>query len=436
MNTLETLGQLERRLHVSVPLEQLNAEIQKRLQRLARTAKVPGFRPGKVPLKMIAQQYGSQVRSEVVSEAVQETFAEAVRTQNLRVAGYPHIEPKQTAEESGQFEYSATFEVYPEVVFGDVSRAIIVKPVAQIGATDVEHTIEILRKQRVKYDESVERAAQDGDRALVDFSGKIDGVEFQGGQAKDFPIVLGEGRMLPEFEAALSGMKVGESKAFTLKFPDDYHGPEVAGKTAEFTLTVKDVAQPRLPEIDADFAKALGVVDGDLDKLRAEIRTNLEVELKRKIEARLREQVMQVLKEISTLDVPRGLVEQETERMREQALAELKARGGNPDAIEVTPEMFRATAEDRVRMGLVLSEVVSRNNLGAQPEQVRARVDEAAQSYEQPEAVVAWHYQEAGRLAEFEAQALEHNVVQWVLSQAVVEEQATTFAELLAPQSA
>jgi trigger factor len=434
MNTLETLGQLERRLHVSVPLQQIDAEIHKRLQRLARTAKVPGFRPGKVPLKMIAQQYGPQVRSEVVSEAVQETFADAVRTQNLRVAGYPRIEPKATGDDAGQFEYSATFEVYPEVVIGDVSSVIIVKPVAQIGSADVEHTIEILRKQRVKY-ETIDRAAQDGDRVLADFSGKIDGVEFPGGQANDFAIILGEGRMLPEFEAALAGIKAGESKTFTLKFPDDYHGAEVAGKTAEFTLTVKGVAQPVLPDVDADFAKSLGVVDGDLDTLRAEIKANLEVELKRKIETRLREQVMQALKETSTLDVPRGLTEQEMLRMREQALAELKARGGNADESQVTPDMFRAAAEDRVRMGLVLSEVVSRNSLRAQSDQVRARVEEAAQTYEQPEAVVAWHYQEAGRLAEFEAQVVEHNVVEWVLGQAVVEEQATTFADLLAPQS-
>jgi trigger factor len=434
MNTLETLGQLERRLHVSVPLEQIDAEIQKRLQRLARTAKVPGFRPGKVPLKMIAQHYGPQVRSEVVSEAVQETFADAVRTQNLRVAGYPRIEPK-AGESAGQFEYSATFEVYPEVVIGDVSRAIIVKPVAQIGPDDVERTIEILRKQRVKYD-IVDRAAQNGDRVLADFSGKIGEVEFSGGQAKDFAIILGEGRMLPEFEAALAGTKAGESKTFTLKFPDDYHGAEVAGKTAEFALAVKSVAQPVLPEVDADFAKSLGVVDGNLDTLRAEIKANLEVELKRKVEARLREQVMQALKETSTLELPRSLVEQEMLRMREQALAEVKARGGNPDETEVKAEIFRTAAEDRVRMGLVLSEVVSRNNLRAQPEQVRARVEEAAQSYEQPEAVIAWHYQEAGRLAEFEAQALEYNVVEWVLGQAVVEEQATTFAELLAPQPA
>jgi trigger factor len=433
-NTLETLGQLERRLHVSVPLTQIDAEINKRLQRLARTARIAGFRPGKVPLKMVAQQYGSQVRSEVIGDTVQETFSDALRTQNLRIAGYPRIEPKPMAEGSSDFEYSATFEVYPEVAINDLSATRVTRPIAEVTDADVDSTLGILRRQRATY-QPVERGAETGDRVLTDFLGKIDGVEFPGGQGKDFPILLGEGRMLPEFEAALPGMRAGESKSFNLLFPADYHGAEVAGKTAQFDLTVKEVSVPVLPEIDSEFAKTLGIADGDLEKLRAEITANLKLELKRKIEARLRDQVMQALKAAGELSVPNALIDQEAARMHEQAITDLKGRGVSAEQARLEPSMFRSAAEERVRLGLVLSEVVNRQKLQPKPEQIRTLVEEAAQSYEQPSAVVGWHYQEAGRLAEFEAQALEHNVIDWVLTQAQVSDEPTTFAALMAPQS-
>jgi len=243
--TLETLGQLERRLHVAVPIEQIEGEVQKRLARLAKTVKIAGFRPGKVPLKMVTQQYGPQVRSDVISDTVQSSLNDAIRAQNLRVAGYPRIEPKQPAAED-QFEFSAVFEVYPEIILGDLSGVKIMRPVADVSAVDVEHTLEVLRKQNVRY-ELVERSAQSEDRVMVDFSGRIDAVEFPGGQAKDFAITLGEGRMLPEFDTALTGMSAGETKTFKLVFPPGYHGREVAGRTAEFSLTVQSVARPILP---------------------------------------------------------------------------------------------------------------------------------------------------------------------------------------------
>jgi trigger factor len=281
--SLETLGELERRLTMSVPVAQIEREIAQRLARLAKNTKVPGFRPGKVPMKMVAQQYGPQVRSDVISDAVKATFTDALREQNLRIAGYPRIEPKTEAATPDLLEFSAVFEVYPEVRIGDLSDVTVERPLAHVGPDDVEQTIAMLRRQRTRY-ERVARGAATGDRVVVDFSGTIDGVAFPGGQASDFSIVLGEGRMLPEFETAVAAMKEGESTTFGLTFPADYHGKEVAGKIAQFSLTVKSVEAGHLPELDGDFVRTFGVASGELDDLKAEIASNLGLELKRKIE--------------------------------------------------------------------------------------------------------------------------------------------------------
>ncbi len=425
---LETLGTLERRLNMAVAVSQIETEVQKRLQKISRSAKMPGFRPGKVPLKMVAQQYGAQVQNEVFGEAIEQVFTAAVREQNLRIAGQPRFEPRQGGAE-GQIEVSATFEVYPEVVLKDLSAAKIERPSAQITAEDVTRTIEVLRKQRVRY-EPADRAAQADDQVTVDFTGTIDGVEFPGGQARDFHIVLGEGRMLPEFESALSGMKKGESKTFALNFPADYHGAEVAGKAAEFALTVKEVSAPILPAIDADFAKAFGIADGDLGRLSEEIGANLALELKRRVRARLREQVMQVLRQNAELEVPRALVEMEVARLYRSTMDDMKNRGVNTENSQLSPDLFRPGAEDRVRLGLILAHAVGCHGLDARPEQVKALVSEAAQSYEFPDEVVAWHYQQPERLSEFEAQAMEDNVIAWVLASAQVEDKPTSFKEL------
>jgi len=432
--SLETLGQLERRLNVAVPLTAIESEVAKRLARLAKNVKVPGFRPGKVPMKMVAHQYGTQVRSEVISDTVQATFNDAIRDQNLRVAGYPRIEPK-AASPSGedQLEFSAVFEVYPEIRIGDLSTVMITRPVAEVGPSDIDDTIQVLRKQRATY-APAGRPATLGDRVIVDFSGRIDGVEFPGGQAKDFAINLGEGRMLPEFEAAVTGMQAGEAKVFRLTFPTDYHGKDVAGKEAEFTLQVLSVSVPVLPEVDAEFARAFGVASSDVDELKAEIAANLRLELKRKIEARVKEQALSALRQKSEFAVPRSLVEAEAQNMARRMAAELQQQQGlKPEDTKLTPELFRASAEDRVALGLALGEVVRLHALEAKPEQVKALVQEAAQTYEQPEAVVRWHYEKAERLNEFEALAVERNVVDWVLAQAKVEDSPTTFAQLMGP---
>jgi trigger factor len=428
---LETLGQLERRLSVAVPVATIESEIEKRLARLAKTVKVAGFRPGKVPMKMVAQQYGPQVRSEVIGDAVQSSFAEALRGQNFRIAGYPRIEPKQASTE-GQLEFQATFEVYPEVKIGDLAGTPVERPVAEVTAADVDHTIDVLRKQRIRY-EPVARPAQAGDRVIVDFTGTIDGVEFPGGQAKDFPIQLGEGRMLPEFEAAVTGLASGETKTFPLTFPDDYHGKEVAGKQAQFALTVKSVDEGKLPAIDAEFAKAFGVASGSIDELRAEIGQNLALELKRKIENKVKEQAFAALRSKAEFALPKSLIEIEADGMMRKMADDLMRQGMKAEDVKLSPDLFRAGAEERVALGLAVGELVRSQGLAAKPDQVKSLVTEAAQTYEQPEAVVRWHYEKAERLAEFEALAVERNVVDWVLARASVVDKPATFADLMGP---
>ncbi len=428
---LETIGQLERRLSVAVPVATIETEIGKRLARLAKTVKVAGFRPGKVPMKMVAQQYGPQVRSEVIGDAVQSSFAEAMRGQNLRIAGYPRIEPKE-ASTDGQLEFQATFEVYPEVRIGDLAGASIERPVAEVAAADIDHTIDVLRKQRIRY-EPVARPVRAGDRVIVDFSGTIDGVEFAGGQAKDFPIVLGENRMLPEFEAALTGLSTGDSRTFPLTFPADYHGKEVAGKAAQFALTVKSVDEGKLPSVDSEFAKAFGVASGSVDELRAEIGQNLALELKRKIEGRVKEQAFAALRSKAEFALPKSLIEIEADGMMRKMADDLMRQGMKAEDVKLSPELFRASAEERVALGLAVGELVRTEGLAAKPDQVKALVAEAAQTYEQPEAVVRWHFEKAERLAEFEALAVERNVVDWILARARVVDKPSTFADLMGP---
>ncbi|HQR10528.1 MAG TPA: trigger factor [Casimicrobiaceae bacterium] len=434
--TVETLSQLERRLNVAVPRAQIEGEVEKRLARLAKTVKLPGFRPGKVPLKMVVQQYGQSVRSDVISDAVQSSFNEAVREQNLRVAGYPRIEPRQGAEGPGDaFEFSAVFEIYPEITLGDLGSIPIERPQVEVTAADVDRTLEVLRQQRAVF-EPVTRGAQAGDRALVDFTGTIDGEEFPGGQARDFSITLGEGRMLPEFEAALSGLAAGESRAFSLTFPADYHGKEVAGKIAQFSMTVKQVTAPNVPPLDTQFATAFGIKSGSVDELRAEVESNLKLELKRKLDAVLKEQALKSLRNAAQLTLPKSLVEQEALQLARRMAANLQQQGMKPEDIKLTPEMFRPQAEERVALGLILGEVVRRENLQARPEQVRALVQDVAQTYEQPDAVVRWHFEKPERLTEFEALAVEHNVVEWLLGQAKVTEVPKTFEALMGPAKA
>jgi len=428
---LETLGSLQRKLNVVVPMAEIDSEVENRLKRLSRTVKLAGFRPGKVPFKVVAQQFGPQVRQEVLGDTLQKSFGDAVNQQNLRVAGYPKFDAAPLGEGAAEFSYSATFEVYPEVVVGDVSKALVKRAKLEVSEADVDKTLEIMRKQRVSY-EAVDRVAGEGDRVTMDYVGTIDGVEFAGGKAQDQSIVLGQGRFLPEFEKALPGLKSGDSKSFELKFPDDYASKEVAGKTAVFVVTVKAVAAPKLPEVDVEFAKSLGVADGDIAKMRAEVRGNLEREVAARTKARTKERVMDALMEVTQIEVPKALVEMEIERLQQMARQDLAARGiPVGDNVPLPTEMFEKNAQRRVTLGLILGEVVRGQSLAAKPEQVKAAVEEQAQSYERPEEVVKWFYSSPERLREIEGMVLEENVVAWVLGKARVEDDLLSFDELM-----
>ena len=427
---VEALGTLERRLQMSVPMAQLAREVDERLKKLARNVKMPGFRPGKVPMKIVEQTYGAQVRNEVTGDALQKAFTDAVKEANLKVAGTPRIEPKKDAKPAGALEFSATFEVYPEFKVGELAGASIERPQVAVDDAAIDKTIDILRKQRTTFARA-ERAAQDGDRLTVDFEGTIGGEPFQGGKAAGFAFVLGEGRMLPEFETAARGMSAGEVKSFELKFPEDYHGKDVAGKTASFALALKQVDAPRLPALDADFARALGVADGDLGKMRVEVRQNVEREVNKRVEARLKQQALDALLGSTPLELPKALVGQETQELVQRAAADLQARGVKIEKLPLDPQAFEAAARRRVALGLIIAELARAEKLQPKPAQVRALIEQEAASYESPAEVVKWFYMQPQRLSEMEGLALEGNVVGWVLQKAKVADKPMPFDELM-----
>ena len=433
---VETLGSLERRLSMSVPVEEVERQFGERLRKIARGMKMSGFRPGKVPLKLVAQQYGPQVRSEVIGDALQKRFSDAVKEANLKVAGNPRIEPV-TQEDGSQkenhtaFEFNATFEVYPEVKTGDLSAVTIERPTVTVGEAEVEKTLEILRKQRTTFALAPGRTAQKGDKLTIDFEGKIDAETFTGGSAKGFAFTLGEGRMLPEFEAAAEGLAAGQSKTFELKFPADYHGKDVAGKTAAFEITVNQVEEAKLPALDAEFAKALGVADGDLDKMRADIKSNVEREVAKRVKSRTKAQALQALHDSTPIELPKALVEMETQNMVRQARADLEARGLKMEQMPFEPSAFESGAKRRVALGLIIGEVAKGEGLQPKPDQIKKLIEEQAQSYESPAEVVKWFYMQPQRLTEMEGLALEDNVVNWVLSKTKVVDKATPFDDLM-----
>lgn len=436
---VETLGKLERRLTISFPVADVRTEVEKRLKQQAKTARAPGFRPGKVPLKMVAAQYGYQIETDVLNDKVGRAFNEAAVANELRVAGFPKIEPKQDAEE-GTLSFDATFEVYPDVVIGDLAAVEVETVATEVSDVEIDKTIDILRKQRVHYHTKGEEGehgtggeavAANGDRVTVDFVGTLDGVEFAGGKADDYAFVLGEGRMLPEFEAATVGLKVGEAKTFPLAFPEDYHGKDVAGKTAEFTITLKQLEWAHLPEVDAEFAKSLGIEDGSIEKMREDIKVNLEREVRARVKARNKEAVMDALVKSTELDVPQVMIEQDSERLAEMTRQDMSQRGMDVSKLPFPAEMFKDKAERRVRLGLILSQLVADNNLQATQEQVKAQIDDFSQSYEDPKEVLKYYFSDRRRLGEVEALVLEENVVNYVLGKAKVSTTTIAFDELM-----
>lgn len=425
----QAVNALERRLDLTVAIADLDKDVDQRLKRMGKNVKMPGFRPGKVPASIVRQQYGDQARHEALSEALDRAFGEAVTSSKLRVAGYPRIEPK-ASESSTHLEFAAIFEVYPEVKLGDLSTVEIERPVLEVTAAEVDNTLEILRKQRVNY-QPVDRAAAAGDRVVIDFLGKKGGEPFQGGQATDYGFVLGEGSMLADFENAVTGCKAGESKTFDMTFPEDYFAKELAGQAVTFDITVKEVREPVLPEVDADFARTLGVEDGDVAKMRGEIEANLRREVKKRLQSRVKEQVMDALLKVTPIDVPNALVELEIDRLMQMARADMEQRGMKAKDFPMQPGWFADQAKRRVSLGLILAEVVKVNDLHAKSDQVKAIVEEAAQSYEHPEEVVRWYYAQPQRLAEIEGVAIEDNVVAWALSSAKVVDKPAAFDELM-----
>jgi len=425
---LEVLEGLVRRLDISVPMDKLESEVQSRLKRLARNIKMDGFRPGKAPLSAVARQHGPGVRQEVLGETLQARFGEAVEANQLKIAGYPRFAPKAGQTDTTVMTFSASFEVYPEVKIDDLSTGKVSRPVVDLGDADVMKTLEVLQKQRRTF-ESADRAAVEGDLVKFDYQGTVDGTPFEGGQGEGFAAVIGEGRLLKDFEQNLVGLKAGDSKGFDLTFPAEYGAKELAGKAAHFEVQVKDVQAPVLPAVDAEFARTLGVEDGDVERLKAEVKANLELEVKRRVQTKLKEQAMDLLIQKSTLDLPQSLVAVETERLMKMTEADMQSRG--VQTMKLSADMFTGQAERRVRLGLILAEIVQANKLTAQPEQIRALIQEQAQSYEDPEQVVQWYYQSPERMHEIESLALEENVVAWVAGQAQVEDVTTSFEELM-----
>jgi trigger factor len=433
--TVENLEKLERKITLSLPVDVIQNEVNSRLKKLARTVRMDGFRPGKVPMNVVAQRYGYSVHYEVMNDKVGEAFAAAANEAQLRVAGQPRISEKDGAPE-GELAFDAVFEVFPDVVINDLATAEVERLSAEVTDEAIDKTLDILRKQRRSFAQRAQDAAAgDGDRVTVDFEGKIDGEPFQGGKAEDFQFVVAEGQMLKEFEDAVRGMKAGESRTFPLAFPADYHGQEVAGKQADFLVTVKKIESSHMPEIDDALAKSLGIADGTVAGLRADIRKNLEREVKFRLLARNKQAVMDALLTKAELDLPNASVQAEVGRLIESARADLKQRGlKDADKAPIPEELVRPQAERRVRLGLVVAELVRKNELQAKPEQIKAHIDDLAASYEKPEDVVRWYYGDRQRLSDVEAAVLENNVTDFVLAQAKVSDKAIGFDELMSQQ--
>ena len=430
---VETLEKLERRITLTLPTDTIASEVESRLKRLARTVKADGFRPGKVPLSVVAQRYGYSVHYEVMNDHVGRAFNDAATEAQLRVAGAPRITQKDEAPE-GQMVFDATFEVYPDVQIGDLSAAELETVSAEVTEDAIDRTIEILRKQRRTFAQRpAGEGAAEGDRVTIDFEGKIDGEPFAGGKADAFQFIIGEGQMLEQFDKAVRGMKVGESKTFPLQFPADYHGQDVAGKEADFRVSVTKVEQQKLPEVDEAFVKSLGIDDATLQSLRDSVKKNLEREMRMRVLARNKSAVMDALIAQSTLDLPKALVDNEVERLMASAREDLKNRGiKDAENAPLPQELFQAQAERRVRLGLVVAELVRAHNLQAKPEQLQAHIEEMSQSYEKPAEVMRWYLSDRSRMAEVEAMVVEKNVTDFVLSKAKVTLKQLGFDDLMA----
>lgn len=429
--SVEATSALERRMTVGVPAARIESAVDKSLQQTARRAKVPGFRPGKVPMSVIRQRYEGAARQEALGDLIQETFYEAVVEQKLNPAGAPSIEPK-VFEKGKDLEYVATFEVFPEIKLAGFEGIAVERPQAEVGDADVDTMLDVLRKQNTRF-EAVERAAENGDQITIDFVGKIDGEAFAGGSAKGVPLVLGSGRMIPGFEDALVGVKAGEERVINPTFPEDYQNLDLAGKTAEFTVNVTAVAAPALPELNDAFFALFGVKEGGLEGFRAEVRKNMERELRQAIKTKVKNQVMEGLLETNPVEVPKALVADEVNRLRVQAVQQF---GGNIKPENLPAELFEEQAKRRVVLGLIIAEVVKQNELKPDETRVRALIEEMASAYQEPEQVVAWYLKNEKQLNEVRSVVLEEQVVDTVLSKAKVTDKSVSYEEAVKPAEA
>jgi trigger factor len=429
---IETLEKLERRITLTVPAQEINAEVESRLKKLSRTVRADGFRPGKVPMSVVTQRYGASVQYEVMNDKIGAAFEQAANEAKLRVAGMPRITPKEGAPE-GSVAFDATFEVYPDVKIGDLATAEVERVSCEVDDAAIDRTIDILRKQRRTFQQRpASEGAVEGDRATIDFEGKIDGESFAGGKAEGFAFVIGEGQMREQFDKAVRGMQVGQSKTFPLKFPDDYGSKDVAGKEADFMVTMKKIEAQHLPTLDEPFVKSLGIGAGTNEALRADVRKNLEREVKFRVLSRNKAAVMDALVTLAELEVPNSLVAAEVDRMTASAREDLKQRGvKDADNAPIPADIFKPQAERRVRLGLVVGELVRREGLQAKPDQLQAHIEELSQSYEKPAEVMRWYLSDRKRMAEVEAVVVESNVTQHVLGKAKVVDKQLAFTDLM-----
>lgn len=422
--SVETTNGLERRMTVELPVERIESEVQSRLQRASRNVRVKGFRPGKVPLKVVAQQYGRQIRDEVVGELIQSSYFEAVGQQGLRPAGMPTINP--TMNEAGKnLQYTATFEIMPEVTLADVAGVKLEKRVAEVSDADLDKMLQTLRKQRASW-EAVERAAVEGDRLNIDFKGTIDGEEFAGNAGQAVPVTIGAKRMIEGFEEGLVGAKAGDELTLNLTFPQEYAHKAVAGKPVQFAVKVNSVEEAKLPELDEEFAKSFGIGDGSLEGLHQEVRKTMEREMKQALIEGNKQAVMDKLLELNQLEIPQALIESEAEALKQQMQQQMYAPEGK-SGVQLDNAMFRDQARRRVSLGLIMSELIKSKELKADKDMIRAKVDDLASTYDDPQQVIDWYYGDKNRLSQIESLVLEDAVVDWVFGQADVTEKSGSF---------
>ncbi len=429
--SVENTSALERRMTIGVPAERIEAEVNKRLQQTARNAKIPGFRPGKVPMSVIRQRYEADARQEALGNVIQASFYEAVVEQKLNPAGAPAVEPK-VFEKGKDLEYIATFEVFPEFEVGAFDSIEVERLSADVADSDLDNMLEVQRKQNVRY-EQTDRAAQTEDQLNIDFVGKIEGEEFSGGSASGTQLVLGSGRMIPGFEDGLVGAKAGEEKVLNLSFPEDYQNLELAGKAAEFTVTVNSVSEAKLPELNEEFFGQFGIKETGLDGFRTEVRKNMERELRQAIKAKIKNQVMDGLVSTNPIEVPKALLDNEVDRLRVQAVQQF---GGNIKPDQLPAELFTEQAKRRVVLGLIVAEVVKQNELKPDEARVRELIQEMASAYQEPEQVVSWYYKNEEQLNEVRSVVLEEQVVDTVLQKAKVTDKSVSYEEAVKPAEA